>query len=186
MNSSPRWVGRFRVSFLCSAGSKFHHLLFSDMFLSAEGGWTDSDLLDLVMRGTDINMSTEKFLAFAKLCFMPVFKPALSSSARPETVNINLIADDFHKSRCLLCLSSNFQVAPRWLLGCCLPCYSCSCFPPQLAWLPWLVAGTGSSDAGSSGSLQMRPSKTQLGITPSTSRTAAPSEFPLSQTSHCA
>lgn len=60
---------------------------FSDMFgsfhpmYSAEGGWTDSDLLDLVMWETGINMTIHQFPAFVKLCFMPVFKPTLSSCA---------------------------------------------------------------------------------------------------------
>lgn len=49
----------------------FIMFLSSDVFLSAEGGWTDSDLPDLVTREIDINPSTEKFLAVAKLraCF---------------------------------------------------------------------------------------------------------------------
>lgn len=101
---------------------------FSDMFdsfqpmYSAEGGWTDSDL-DLVVWETSINMCISVFPAFVKLCFMPVLKSTLSSCAWPETVNINVIADHFHKNRCLLSLFSNFHVAPQWLLGCCLPNY---------------------------------------------------------------
>lgn len=52
---------------------------FSDMFgsfqptYSAEGGWTDSGLPDLVMWETGINMTIHQFPAFVKLCFMPVF-----------------------------------------------------------------------------------------------------------------
>lgn len=73
-------------------------------------------------------------------------------------------------------------MAPWRLLGCCLTRYERSCFPPRLA---RCAVGTGSSDVWSAGSLRTGPSKTQPGITPSTSRTAAASGFPLSQTSHC-
>jgi len=79
---------------------------------SAEGGWTDGDLLDRVMWETGVNTGIHQFPAFVKLCFMSVFKLKLSSCTWPETVNINLIADHFHRNRCLLCLLSDFPVAP--------------------------------------------------------------------------
>lgn len=55
---------------------------------SAEGGWTDSEFLDIFMWEAGINMSMHQFPAFVKLCFIPVFKLMLSSCAWSESVNI--------------------------------------------------------------------------------------------------